>query len=90
MDLVKREGGYFTGWNGKRIKAVKHGEGFGVGVYFERSPVDDDFGETVWFPSDEELWRILRLLHESDKKTFEMLGRGWEGERPYHKLEEFV
>ena len=90
VDLVKREAGFFTLFNGKKVKAVKHGEGFGVGVYFERSQVDDDFGELVWFPSDEELKRILVALHESDKETYAMLGHGWEGLRPYHKLEEFV
>ena len=90
VDLVRREDGYFMGWKGKRVKAVKHGNGVGVGVYFERSPVDDDFNELVWFPTDADLMRILNLLHESDRETHKMLGHGWEGKRPYHMLAEML
>ena len=49
-----------------------------------------DFGEDVWVPSVEELRRFADLMNQSDSKTFELVGHGWEGERLYHKLEEFV
>jgi len=41
-------------------------------------------------PSAEELRRLADLMNQSDSKTFELVGHGWEEERPNHKLEEFV
>jgi hypothetical protein len=59
-------------------------------VFFENSLIDSDFGEKAWVPSAEELRRLVDLMDQSDSKTFELVSHGWEGERPYHKLEEFV
>jgi len=90
IDIIKRQGGFFhTDFNGK-VKAFKHGEGYGVFVFFEDSPIDSDFGELVWTPSAEELRRMADLMDKTDHLTFEMLGHGWEGKRPYHKLQEFM
>jgi hypothetical protein len=90
IDLMRREGGFFHKWNGEKVAAVKHGEGVGVAVFLEESQADRDFGEFVWFPTDEELWRIIKLLYRSDRETHKMLGHGWEGKRPYHMLEDFI
>jgi len=60
-------------------------------VHFrEESPIDTDFGEQAWVPSAEELKRLSALMNQTDGLTFKMVGRGWDGVRPYHKLEEFV
>jgi len=90
VDIIRREGGFFHPENKKRIRAFKHGAGYGVFVFFEGSPIDSDFGELVWTPSAEELRRMADLMDKTDHLTFEMLGHGWEGVRPFHMLEEFV
>jgi hypothetical protein len=90
MEVVKRDDGYFHYMNGKRVKAYYPKRGYAVMIVYEESPVDLDFGEKVWFPTAEELRRLADLMDESDKLTYELLGHGWEGKRPYHKLEEFV
>ena len=59
-------------------------------VFFEESPIDVDFAETVWCPSAEELRRLAALMDKTDDLTFKMLGHGWEGKRPYHRLEELI
>ena len=90
MELVKRDGGYFHLFNGKRVKAYYPRRGYAVMIFYEESPIDIDFGEKVWVPSAMELRRLADLMDQSDSKTFDLLGHGWEGERPFHKLEEFV
>jgi len=59
-------------------------------LFFEESPIDTNFGEKAWVQSEEELRRIADFMDQSNSKTFELVGHGWEGDRPYHKLEEFV
>jgi hypothetical protein len=90
MDLVKRQGGYFHKWNGEKVKAVYPKQGYCVMVFFEESLIDTDFKEFVWCPSAQELRRLADLLDESDKLTYDMLGHGWAGERPYMRLEELL
>jgi len=90
IDIIKREDGFFHPENKPKIRAYKHGEGYGVMVFFEQSPIDSDFGEFVWCPSAAELKRIENMMHETDHMTFKMHGHGWEGVRPFHMLEEFV
>ena len=90
IDIIKREGGFFHPDHKPKIRAYKHGEGYGVMVFFESSPIDFDFQENVWCPSAEELQRIADLMDKTDHLTYEMLGHGWEGTRPFHMLEEFV
>ena len=104
MDIVKRQDGYFH-LPDRKVKAVRSGDGFGVDVVFEASPIDCDLGnlpketlsvlnDTVqefhFFITAKNLERIELLLDQSDRLTFELLGHGWDGERPFHKLEEFV
>jgi hypothetical protein len=90
IDIIKREDGFFHPGNKPKIKAYKHGEGYGVMVFFEISPIDTDFGEYVWCPKAEELTRMTNMMHETDHMTFKMVGHGWEGVRPFHMLEEFI
>ena len=90
IDIVRREDGLFHPEGKRKIRAVKHGKGYGVMVFFEGTPIDVDFGEAVWCPSADELRRIADLMDKSDHLTYELLGRGWEGKRPFHMLEEFM
>ena len=104
IDIVKREGGYFHLFD-RKVKAVRKGDGYGVDVVFEASQLDCDLGnlpqenfsvlsatnqEFHFFITASHLKRIECLMDESDRLTFEMLGHGWEGERPFHMLEEFI
>lgn len=104
IDLVKREGGYFH-LRDRKVKSYRKGDGWGVDVVFEASQLDCDLGglppETLavfaatcqefhFFISAYDLKRVEALMDESDKLTFDLLGRGWDGIRPYHRLEEFV
>ena len=104
IDIVKREDGYFH-LSDRKVKAVRKGDGYGVDVVFEASPLDCDLGnlpkETLsilsatnqefhFFITASDLKRIECLMDESERLTFEMLGHGWEGERPFHMLEEFI
>ena len=104
MDLVKREGGYFH-LPDRKVKAIRSGDGYGVDVVFEASQLDSDLGrlppETLavfnateqefhFFITAYDLKRIEALMDESDKLTFDLIGRGWDGIRSFHKLEEFM
>ena len=104
MDIVKRQGGYFH-LPDRKVKAVRSGDGWGVDIVFEASPLDCDLGnlpkETLsvlnataqefhHFITAKDLKRIELLMDESDKLTFELLDHGWDGERPYHRVEEFI
>ena len=104
IDLVRREGGYFH-LTDRKVKAVRKGDGYGVDVVFEASPLDCDLGnlpaETLsiltataqefhFFITAKNLERIELLMDKSDRLTYDLIGHGWYGERPYHKLEEFV
>jgi len=104
MDVIKRQGGFFHLPN-RKVKAVRKGDGYGVDVVFEASQLDCDLGglppETLeflnttvqefhFFISAYDLKRIEVLMDQSDRMTFDLIGRGWDGERSYHRLEEFV
>jgi hypothetical protein len=101
--FVLRSNGYFH-LKDRQVKAVHHGDGYGVDVVFKVSPLDVDFGldpalyeklkdvELHWFPSEKELKDIRKNLDESNEKTWKLRGgKGWtNGPRPYVKLHEFV
>jgi len=104
IDTLKRQGGYFH-LPDRKVKTVRKGDGYGVDVVFEASQLDVDLGglpseslavfnatsqEFHFFISAKDLERIELLMDKSDQLTFDMLGRGWDGQRPYHRLEEFV
>ena len=90
VDIIKREGGFYYPENKPKIRAYKHGAGYGVMVFFEQSPIDTDFRENVWCPSAAEMRRIADLMDKTDHLTFKMLEHGLEGVRPFHMLEEFL
>lgn len=89
--LVLRKDGHFY-YNGKKVKAVYPGEGWGVMVELEPSQIDRDFATYIWVPSEEELKLIAEKMRESDEKTWRLRGgKGWTGgPRPYVKLHEFM
>ena len=104
IDILKRQGGFFH-LSDRKVKTVRKGDGYGVDVVFEASQLDCDLGrlshETLavfnataqefhFFITASQLSRIECLMDKSDSLTFELVGHGWDGERPFHKLEEFV
>jgi len=76
--------------NDRKVKAIYPKEGYGVMVFLEPSSIDKDFEANVWVPSAEELEQIKKALDKSDDLTHKLLGHGWEGKRPFWKLEDFV
>ena len=102
MDKVLRENGFFIYQKHNetiKVPAAHPGDGVGVVVVFEPSQLDRDFGtrffypqkaELYWFPHDCDLKRIQTMMDKSDKETFEMRGKGWNGPKPYHELQEFI
>ena len=104
IDTLKRQGGYFH-LPDRKVKTVRKGDGYGVDVVFEASQLDVDLGrlpseslavfnataqEFHFFITASQISRIEMLMDKSDRLTFDLIGRGWEGNRPYHRLEEFV
>ena len=104
VDIVKRQGGFFH-LPDRKVKAVRKGDGYGVDVVFEASQLDCDLGglpeETLmafnataqefhFFITAKDLERIELLMDKSDRLTYDMVGHGWDGKRPFHKLEEFI
>ena len=87
--VVLRHNGFFH-WNDKLIKAVYPNEGYCVMVFLDPSPIDKDFEAYVWVPSVEDLKAIQKALDKSDNLTHDLLGRGWNGKRPYWKLHDFI
>jgi hypothetical protein len=87
--VVLRKDGFFH-YDGRLIKAIYPNEGYGVMIFLESSPIDTDFEVSVWVPTAQELQLILEALDESDKLTYELLGHGWNGKRPFWKLEDFI
>jgi len=92
--LILRKNGYFR-YKDRLIPAVRPGNGYGVALVLEASQVDKDFnlpyGEGILFLSAKVIKEILEALDKSDQLTFEMVKRGWEGERPFKvKVEHFV
>ncbi len=59
-------------------------------VFLENSPIDKDFGTSVWVPKADELEKIIQFLDKSNELTHELIGHGWNGRRPYWKLHEFM
>lgn len=96
VEFTKRFDGFHY-FRDRKIQAVRVGNGFGALVTFEMSQIDHDFKEAlhsnevgVWVPSAEELEQIKQALDKSDRLTHDLLGRGWNGKRPYWKLEDFM
>ena len=83
--LVPRIDG-FCWYKGRRIKARKHGDGVGVALVLEHSPVDEDFDENILFLSESQRREILAKFTKSDDLTVFIVGHDWDyGVRPYKK-----
>jgi hypothetical protein len=81
--LVKRQDGNFM-FEGRKISAIKKGDGYGVAITLESSPIDKDFGVPILFLSEENRKQIIQLFDESDKLTAVMIGHDWKsGPRPF-------
>lgn len=87
--IVLRKDGFFHLQN-RKVKAVYPKDGYGVMIFLEPSPIDKDFEAYVWVPSMEDLEKIKAALDKSDDLTHELLGRGWNGARPFWKLQDFM
>ena len=78
--IIKRAQGFFE-YEGRKIPAVHSGNGFGVGLRLESSPVDLDFGFPILFLTNEDVQIIKKAFLESDKLTFQLVGHGWKAKR---------
>ena len=74
----------------RKVKAVYPKSGYGVMVFLDNSPIDQDFEANVWVPSVEDLEKIRAALDKSDNMTHKLLGHGWSGKRPFYKLQDFM
>lgn len=98
---VLRQEGYFH-YEDQKIKAYHRGDGYGVDMVLEVSPLDVDFGlspelydalegvEFHFFISYDEYEDIGHKLKESDELTYQLLGHGWNGKKPFWKLHDFM
>ena len=80
----------FQGFQKTKVTAIRKGEGYGVALILEQSQVDADFGEKTVFLTEQQKKAIIEAFELSDKLTHELLGHGWNGERPYLKVEDFM
>ncbi len=87
--VILRKDGFFH-YDSRLIKATYPNQGYGVMVFLEPSPIDKDFEACVWVPTAQELQQIQEALDESDDLTHELIGHGWNGKRPFWKLEDFM
>ena len=78
--IIKRNEGFFE-FEGRRIPAVHHGNGFGVGLRLESSQVDNDFGFPILFLTNEDVQIIKKAFLKSDLLTFQLVGHGWKSKR---------
>ena len=60
-----------------------------MALILEPSPADQDFEEPILFLGEVDLRIIREALDKSDDLTHDLLRRGWFGERPFHKVEDF-
>lgn len=87
--IILRKDGFFH-LQDRKVRAVYPNAGYGVMVFLDPSPIDKDFEAYVWVPSVEDLEKIRAALDKSDNLTHELLGRGWNGVRPFWKLQDFM
>jgi len=85
IELIVRHNGFFY-YNGKKIPAIKHGNGVGVALILEKSPVDEDFGDNILFLSEDQRQEILDKFNQSDDLTVALVGHDWNyGVRPHKR-----
>jgi hypothetical protein len=92
--LVYRSYHGFTGFSTPSVPAYYRKDnpvdGYGVALILEPSPADQDFGAPILFLSEDEATAIDEAFDKSDDLTEKLLGRGWNGKRPCHKLHHFM
>ena len=72
IELITRKSGFFQ-FRDCYIPSVRNGDSVVVAVFFENSPLDEDFSEALgyevalWFPSNQGLKDIKKALEKSDK-----------------------
>ena len=64
-------------------------DGYGVALILQSSTADQDFGVPILFLKEDQICTIRKALDKSDELTEKLLGRGWAGKRPCHKLHHF-
>jgi len=74
----------------KKVPAVRQYRGWGVALVLRSSQVDADFGAQTLFLEEQHLRVIEEAFRKSDELTHELLGHGWNGVRPFWKLEDFI
>jgi len=80
----------FKGFPYRFVPAVRKGNGWGVALVLKTSQVDTDFGISTLFLTDGHLKAVEEAFKKSDELTHELLGHGWNGQRPFWKVEDFM
>ncbi|MBT0160748.1 hypothetical protein G4O51_12280 [Candidatus Bathyarchaeota archaeon A05DMB-2] len=88
--IIHRSYDNFTGFPHKQVPAVRRFNGWGVALVLRTSQVDADFGAQTLFLEEQHLRVIEEAFHKSDELTHDLLGHGWNGVRPFWKLEDFM
>jgi hypothetical protein len=92
--LVYRSYRGFTGFSVPSVPAYYRKDnpvdGYGVALILEPSAADQDFGVPIMFLGEDESLTIREAFDKSDDLTEKLLGRGWNGKRPYQKLHHFM
>ena len=90
--VVKTKG--FRGFAMDQVPAYYRKEnpvdGYAVALILDPSPADVDFQVPILFLGEIELRIIKEALDRSDDLTHKLLGRGWNGSRPFYKVEDFI
>jgi len=87
--IVYRNYRGFKGFPYRRVEAVRKGSGYGVALVLQPSQIDSDFGVPTLFLTAEHLKTLEEAFDKSDHLTHKLLGHGWNGPRPFWKLEDF-
>jgi hypothetical protein len=88
--IIHRSYDNFTGFPYKKVPAVRQFSGWGVAVIVKPSQADIDFGEQIIFLEEQHRQAINEAFTKSDELTHDLLGHGWNGVRPFWKLEDFM
>jgi len=88
--IIYRSYDSFTGFPVKQVPAVRQFSGWGVAIVLRQSQVDADFGAQTLFLEEQHLRAIEEAFRKSDELTHDLLGHGWNGVRPFWKLEDFL
>jgi hypothetical protein len=92
--ILHRGFGGFTRFPVDKVQAAyrsdKPVDGYGVALVLRPSQADTDFGVPTLFLSADDVDAIKTAFDQSDKLTHDLLGRGWNGRRPYFQIQDFM